>query len=100
MSTNPFFSSESVFARYLETKRCHENAIPLLRCGDFYETYKGDAVKVADVLGITLTKYNSRFDDEGKPLVAAGFPWHALDTYLPKLIRAGQRVIICDFSNA
>ena len=68
----------------------------LFRCGDFYETYKDDAVKASKILGITLTKSNGRKDDEGKPLAMAGFPYHALDTYLPKLIRAGERVAICD----
>ena len=61
-----------------------------------YETYKDDAVKASKILGITLTKSNGRKDDEGKPLAMAGFPYHALDTYLPKLIRAGERVAICD----
>ena len=55
-----------------------------------------DAVKASKILGITLTKSNGRKDDEGKPLAMAGFPYHALDTYLPKLIRAGERVAICD----
>lgn len=68
----------------------------MFRCGDFYETYKDDAVKASKILGITLTKSNGRKDDEGKPLAMAGFPYHALDTYLPKLIRAGERVAICD----
>ena len=61
-----------------------------------HETYKDDAVKASKILGITLTKSNGRKDDEGKPLAMAGFPYHALDTYLPKLIRAGERVAICD----
>ena len=74
----------------------HPDAILLFRCGDFYETYKDDAVKASKILGITLTKSNGRKDDEGKPLAMAGFPYHALDTYLPKLIRAGERVAICD----
>ena len=68
----------------------------LRTAGDFYETYKDDAVKASNILGITLTKSNGRKDDEGKPLAMAGFPYHALDTYLPKLIRAGERVAICD----
>src|SRR5574344_336574 len=63
---------------------------------DNYETYKDDAVKASKILGITLTKSNGRKDDEGKPLAMAGFPYHALDTYLPKLIRAGERLAICD----
>lgn len=82
--------------QYLDLKKKHPDAILLFRCGDFYETYKDDAVKVSKILGITLTKSNGRKDDEGKPLAMAGFPYHALDTYLPKLIRAGERVAICD----
>ncbi len=81
--------------QYLDLKKKHPDAI-LFRCGDFYETYKDDAVKASKILGITLTKSNGRKDDEGKPLAMAGFPYHALDTYLPKLIRAGERVAICD----
>ncbi len=82
--------------QYLDLKRKHPDAVLLFRCGDFYETYKEDAVKASNILGITLTKSTSRKDDEGKPLAMAGFPYHALDTYLPKLIRAGERVAICD----
>ena len=82
--------------QYLDLKKKHPDAILLFRCGDFYETYKDDAVKTSNILGITLTKSNGRKDDEGKPLAMAGFPYHALDTYLPKLIRAGERVAICD----
>ena len=82
--------------QYLDLKKKHPDAILLFRCGDFYETYKDDAVKASKILGITLTKSIGRKDDEGKPLAMAGFPYHALDTYLPKLIRAGERVAICD----
>ena len=82
--------------QYLDLKKKHPDAVLLFRCGDFYETYKEDAVKASNILGITLTKRASRLDDEGKPLAMAGFPYHALDTYLPKLIRAGERVAICD----
>ena len=82
--------------QYLDLKKKHPDAILLFRCGDFYETYKDDAVKASKILGITQTKSNGRKDDEGKPLAMAGFPYHALDTYLPKLIRAGERVAICD----
>ena len=82
--------------QYLDLKKKHPDAILLFRCGDFYETYKDDAVKASNILGITLTKSNGRKDDEGKPLAMARFPYHALDTYLPKLIRAGERVAICD----
>lgn len=82
--------------QYLDLKKKHPDAILLFRCGDFYETYKDDAVKASDILGITLTKNNGRKDDEGNPLTMAGFPYHALDMYLPKLIRAGARVAVCD----
>lgn len=85
-----------IIKQYLDLKRKHPDAVLLFRCGDFYETYKEDAVKAAKILGITLTKSTSRKDDDGKPLAMAGFPYHALDTYLPKLIRAGERVAICD----
>ena len=85
-----------IVKQYLDLKKKHPDAILLFRCGDFYETYKDDAVKASNILGITLTKSNGRKDDEGKPLAMAGFPYHALDTYLPKLIRAGERVAICD----
>lgn len=65
----------------------------LFRCGDFYETYSEDAITAANILGITLTK---RANGQAKHVEMAGFPFHALDTYLPKLIRAGKRVAICD----
>ena len=81
--------------QFAEFKAKHPDAILLFRCGDFYETYSTDAVIASEILGITLTKRSN-----GKGAVAslemAGFPFHALDTYLPKLIRAGRRVAICD----
>lgn len=76
--------------QYLDLKKKHPDAILLFRCGDFYETYKDDAVKTSNILGITLTKSNGRKDDEGKPLAMAGFPYHALDTYLPKAHSCGR----------
>jgi len=82
--------------QFLDLKKKHPDALLLFRCGDFYETYKDDAEKASKILGITLTKSTRTKDDQGKPLAMAGFPYHALDTYLPKLIRAGQRVAICD----
>lgn len=82
--------------QFLDLKKKHPDALLLFRCGDFYETYKDDAEKASKILGITLTKSSKTKDDQGKPLAMAGFPYHALDTYLPKLIRAGQRVAICD----
>lgn len=85
-----------IIKQYNDLKQKHPDALLLFRCGDFYETYKDDAVKASNILGITLTKHSKRMDEEGKPLKMAGFPYHALDTYLPKLIRAGERVAICD----
>lgn len=85
-----------IIKQYNDLKQKHPDAMLLFRCGDFYETYKEDAVKASQILGITLTKHSKRMDDEGQPLKMAGFPYHALDTYLPKLIRAGERVAICD----
>ena len=77
----------------LDLKAKHPDAVMLFRCGDFYETYSTDAIIAAEILGITLTK---RANGKGKTIEMAGFPHHALDTYLPKLIRAGKRVAICD----
>nr|WP_320037026.1 DNA mismatch repair protein MutS [uncultured Bacteroides sp.] len=79
--------------QFLDLKAKHPDAVMLFRCGDFYETYSDDAVIAAEILGITLTK---RANGQGKTVEMAGFPHHALDTYLPKLIRAGKRVAICD----
>ena len=85
-----------IIKQYNDLKQKHPDALLLFRCGDFYETYKEDAVKASNILSITLTKHSKRMDEEGKPLKMAGFPYHALDSYLPKLIRAGERVAICD----
>ena len=85
-----------IIKQYNDLKQKHPDAMLLFRCGDFYETYKEDAVKASNILGITLTRHSKRMDDEGQSLKMAGFPYHALDTYLPKLIRAGERVAICD----
>ncbi|HEY5507807.1 MAG TPA: DNA mismatch repair protein MutS, partial [Paludibacter sp.] len=79
--------------QFNEIKAMHPDAILLFRCGDFYETFSADAIKASQVLGITLTK---RANGSGKTIELAGFPHHALDTYLPKLVRAGLRVAICD----
>jgi antirestriction protein ArdC len=72
-----------IIKQYNDLKQKHPDALLLFRCGDFYETYKEDAVKASNILGITLTKHSKRMDEEGKPLKMAGFPYHALDTYLP-----------------
>lgn len=79
--------------QFLDLKAKHPDAVMLFRCGDFYETYSTDAIIAAEILGITLTK---RANGKGKTVEMAGFPHHALDTYLPKLIHAGKRVAICD----
>ena len=79
--------------QFLDLKAKHPDAVMLFRCGDFYETYSTDAFVASEILGITLTK---RANSKGKTIEMAGFPHHALDTYLPKLIRAGKRVAICD----
>lgn len=80
--------------QFFDLKAKHPEALMLFRCGDFYETYCDDAVEAARILGITLTKRNNGAGVKGDEM--AGFPHHALDTYLPKLIRAGKRVAICD----
>ena len=85
-----------ILSQFKSIKEKHPDAMLLFRRGDFYETYMDDAEKSSRILGITLTKNSKEKDLEGKPLKIAGFPHHALDSYLPKLIRAGQRVAICD----
>ena len=79
--------------QYYATKAKYPDAILLYRMGDFYETFGADAITTSRILGITLTKRSS-----GSPgtVELAGFPYHAIDTYLPKLVRAGQRVAICE----
>lgn len=79
--------------QFFDLKSKHPDAIMLFRCGDFYETFSSDAILASEILGITLTK---RANGKASSVELAGFPHHALDTYLPKLIRAGKRVAICD----
>lgn len=79
--------------QYQEMKKKHPDAVLLFRCGDFYECYGDDAKTASDVLGITLT---TRANGSAEKIYLAGFPHHALDTYLPKLVRAGHRVAICE----
>ncbi|MBR3632936.1 MAG: DNA mismatch repair protein MutS [Bacteroidaceae bacterium] len=83
-----------MMAQFRDLKKKHPDAVMLFRCGDFYETYQEDAVTAAQVLGITLTHRNNK--GAVASVEMAGFPYHALDTYLPRLIRAGYRVAICD----
>lgn len=82
--------------QFYNFKHEHPDALLLFRCGDFYETYADDAVEAAKILGITLTRRSNGKNANGAATEMAGFPHHALDTYLPKLIRAGKRVAICD----
>ena len=79
--------------QYEEMKRKHPDAVLLFRVGDFYETFSDDAIVASDILGITLTR---RANGANNYVELAGFPHHALDTYLPKLVRAGKRVAICE----
>ena len=79
-------------SQYFKLKAKHPDAILLYRVGDFYETFAEDAIKVSEILGIVLTKRNNG----GNDIELAGFPYHSLDTYLPKLVRAGHRVAICE----
>ena len=81
--------------QFYDLKAQHPDALLLFRCGDFYETYAEDASVAAEILGITLTRRNNGKDNMPATEMA-GFPYHALDTYLPKLVRAGKRVAICD----
>lgn len=90
---NPKIAQTPMMKQFFELKKKHPNAVMLFRCGDFYETFSTDAVLAADILGITLTR---RANGKGTYVEMAGFPHHALDTYLPKLVRAGKRVAICD----
>ena len=91
MAKNP--AETPMMKQFYDIKRMHPDAILLFRCGDFYETYADDAVRASEVLGITLTRRASATPGS---VAMAGFPYHALDNYLPKLVRAGLRVAICD----
>ncbi len=79
--------------QYYAVKAVHPDAILLFRVGDFYETFGEDAIKASGILGITLTR---RANGAASYVELAGFPYHAVDTYLPKLVRAGERVAICE----
>lgn len=89
-------STTPMMKQFYDLKAKHPDAIMLFRCGDFYETYCSDAVLASEILGITLTKRSNGKSAASAAIEMAGFPFHALDTYLPKLIRAGKRVAICD----
>lgn len=92
---NPIFNpGETLVMQYHEMKRKHPDAILLFRVGDFYETFGEDAVFVSDITGITLTRRPNQY--RTGTIELAGFPHHALDAYLPKIVRAGKRVAICE----
>jgi DNA mismatch repair protein MutS len=84
------------YNQFYEFKSQHPDALLLFRCGDFYETYCDDAQEAARILGIALTRSDDKKEADGTRLRMSMFPHHALDCYLPKLIRAGKRVAICD----
>ena len=87
------FAETPLMSQYVEMKKKHPDAILLFRVGDFYETFSDDAITASEILGITLTK---RANGKASSVELAGFPHHALDTYLPRLVRAGKRVAICE----
>lgn len=87
---------DNILKQFYELKSENPEALLLFRTGDFYETYSEDAEEASKILGITLTKSSIRKDKDGQLLKLAVFPHHAIDTYLPKLIRAGKRIAICE----
>ena len=87
------YAETPLMRQYYKIKNQHPDAVLLFRVGDFYETFGEDAIRAAEILGITLTR---RANGAASYVELAGFPHHALDTYLPKLVRAGQRVAICE----
>jgi DNA mismatch repair protein MutS len=93
MSETPKYVETPLMKQYYSVKAKHPDAILLFRVGDFYETFGEDAIRASEILGITLTR---RANGSASFVELAGFPYHALDTYLPKLVRAGQRVAICE----
>lgn len=86
----------ALYERWASIKERNPDCTLLFRTEDFYEAYSEDAKLVADILNITLTRHSTMTEKDGQPLRLAGFPYTALDTYLPKLIRAGLRIAICD----
>ena len=90
---NKTIANTPMMKQFVSLKKKHPNAIMLFRCGDFYETFSSDAILASEILGITLTR---RANGKDNYVEMAGFPHHALDTYLPRLVRAGKRVAICD----
>ena len=93
MVTKRKYAETPLMKQYYSIKEKHPDALLLFRVGDFYETFGEDAIKTAEIAGITLAR---RANGAASYVELAGFPYHALDTYLPKLVRAGQRVAICE----
>ncbi len=93
MAEDQKYVETPLMKQYYHVKAKHPDAILLFRVGDFYETFGPDAIKASEILGITLTK---RANGSASSVELAGFPYHALDIYLPRLVRAGQRVAICE----
>lgn len=93
MAESKKYVETPLMSQYYRIKEKHPDAVLLFRVGDFYETFGDDAIKASGILGITLTR---RANGAASYVELAGFPYHALDTYLPKLVRAGQRVAICE----
>ena len=93
MTTTPKYVETPLMKQYYAVKAKHPDAVLLFRVGDFYETFGEDAIRAAGILGITLTR---RANGSASYVELAGFPYHALDTYLPKLVRSGARVAICE----
>lgn len=85
----------SMMKQFEAIKKEYPDALLLFRCGDFYEAYAQDAIDVSKILNLTLT-HRSNWKEANDVVELAGFPFHALDTYLPRLVRAGKRVAICD----
>lgn len=94
--SQPAFSPSPIFKQYEEMKAKHSDAILLFREGDFYKSFGDDAKAVSEILGITLTRSTAKWHPDVEGYTYAAFPAHALDSYLPKLVRAGKRVAICD----
>ena len=93
MTTTPKYVETPLMKQYYAVKAKHPDAVLLFRVGDFYETFGEDAIRASGILGITLTR---RANGSASYVELAGFPYHALDTYLPKLVRSGARVAICE----
>lgn len=87
---------KTIIEQFINLKEEYPDAILLIRCGDFYETYMDDATTAANILGITMTRSSKQKEDDGSGLRMSGFPYFRLQEYMQKLIRAGHRIAICD----